>query len=121
MKVSVKDRLKQAMNYRNMTAADLCRKGHFAKATVSYWLNGRNDPNNEKLYLLAKILDVSEAWLLGYDVKMDRDPAQKEIDELAEMVARIKKDPDFRDAVLSLHRLDPDKLNVVKNFLNTFQ
>lgn len=120
MKASVKDRLKQAMSYRNMTAADLCRKGHFAKATVSYWLNGRNEPNNEKLYLLAKILDVSEAWLLGYDVKIDRDPAQKELDELAEMVARIKKDPDFRETALLLYRLDPDKLNAAKNFLSTF-
>lgn len=120
MKASIKDRLKQAMEYRNMTAADLCRKGHFAKATVSYWLSGRNEPKNDKLYLLAKILDVSEAWLLGYDVNMERATTQKELDELAEMVQRIKKDPDFRDVALLLHRLDPDKLNAAKNFLNTF-
>ncbi len=120
MKALVKDRLKQAMDYRNMTAADLCNKGNFNKSTVFYWLNGKNVPKNDKLYLLAKILDVSEAWLLGYDVKMEREIVQKEIDELAEMVERIKKDPDFRAIALSLHRLDPGQLTAVKNLLLAF-
>lgn len=120
MRASIKDRLKQAMEYRNMSAADLCKKGPFAKATVSYWLSGRNEPNNEKLYLLGKILDVSEAWLLGYDVEMARDPAQKDMDELAELSMRIKKDPEFRALVMHINRLNSDQLESIKNLLLAF-
>ncbi|HDL2079330.1 TPA: S24 family peptidase [Enterococcus faecium] len=39
-----------------------------SKSHLSQYVNGKSSPDQHKLYLLAKTLNVSEAWLLGYDV-----------------------------------------------------
>ena len=38
------------------------------KADISQYVSGKNEPNQEKLFVLSKALNVSEAWLMGYDV-----------------------------------------------------
>lgn len=120
MKVELKDRLKQAMRARNMKASDLANVTGIPKSSISYYMSGRSVPKTDRIYQIAKALDISEAWLLGYDVNAEREARQREVDELVSLISRIKKDPDFRAAALLLHRLDPDKLNAAKNFLNTF-
>jgi phage repressor protein C with HTH and peptisase S24 domain len=45
-----------------------------SKSHLSQYVNGKSQPDQHKLYLLSKTLNVSEAWLLGYDVpKEDRE------------------------------------------------
>ncbi len=117
---TVKDRLKQALRMRNMKATDLANATGIPKSSISYYVSGAYEPKSDRIYLMAKALDVSEAWLLGYDVSAEREAKQKEMDELAEMVQRIKKDPDFRAIALGLHRLDPEQLAAVKNLLLAF-
>lgn len=120
MKAQLNERLKHAMRSKNMKPVDLSIRTGIPKSSISYYMSGKSVPKTDRIYLMAKALDVSEAWLLGYDVDVQREAKQKEMDELVEMVQRIKKDPDFRDVALMLHRLDPDKLNAAKNFLSTF-
>ena len=43
-----------------------------SKTDLSQYVNGKTSPGQKKLYLLAKVLNVSEAWLLGYNVNSDR-------------------------------------------------
>ena len=40
----------------------------FSKSHLSQYTNGKFNPDNEKIFLLSKVLNVSEAWLLGYNV-----------------------------------------------------
>lgn len=40
------------------------------KNDLSQYVNGKVEPGQEKLYILAEALNVSEAWLMGYDVPM---------------------------------------------------
>jgi transcriptional regulator with XRE-family HTH domain len=120
MNAKLNERLKHAMRSKNMKPTDLAIATGIPKSSISYYMSGKSIPKTDRIYLMAKALDVSEAWLLGFDVDAQREAKQKELDELAEMVQRIKKDPDFRAAALLLYRLDPDKLNAAKNFLNTF-
>ena len=35
-------------------------------------MSGDFEPKQDRIYLLAQTLDVSEAWLIGYDVPMER-------------------------------------------------
>lgn len=37
------------------------------QSSISDWLNNRYEPKQDKVYLLANALNVSPAWLLGYD------------------------------------------------------
>ena len=40
----------------------------FSKSHLSQYVNGKSNPNNEKIFLLSKVFGVTEAWLLGYNV-----------------------------------------------------
>ena len=81
MKVSTaKDRLKEIMSERNLRPVDILRQSEYYqkelnvslnKVNLSHYSTGRNEPNKEKIRLLAKTLKVSEAWLSGFDVPKD--------------------------------------------------
>ena len=40
----------------------------FYKSHLSQYVNGKSNPDNEKIFLLSKVFGVSAAWLLGYYV-----------------------------------------------------
>ena len=66
-------RLKYAMENRNLKQVDLVNMTNIDKSKISSYLSGRYMPKQDGIYLLAKALDVDEAWLMGLDVPMDRD------------------------------------------------
>ena len=74
---TIANRLKQALEMRNMKQADLVNMTGIGKSSISTYLSGDYEPKQKNLYRLAKALDVNEAWLMGYDVPMERQqPAQ---------------------------------------------
>lgn len=64
----IKDRLKKAIDARDITAADLARKSGINKGAISKYLKGTVIPKQSAVGDLARALDVSPAWLLGYEV-----------------------------------------------------
>lgn len=117
----LKYRLAEAMEIRGIRAVDLIDLTGIPKVTISYYMNGKTEPRANNLYLIAQALDVSEAWLLGYDVAMHRTPEQKKNDQLARLVARIRDDADFFEAVSALDRLSGSKYQTVKRLLMDLQ
>lgn len=111
-KVEFKDRLKQAMDIRNMKAVDLCERTEIPKGAISYYLSGKSTPKADRLYLICKALDVSEAWMLGYDVDMAKTKAQKNNDTIADIVARFRTDGSFANLLEALV-YDDEFLNTV--------
>ncbi|MFB5404259.1 S24 family peptidase [Enterococcus avium] len=83
MKQTTQQRLNQLMSERNLKQVDILNMSlplqketgiKMSKSHLSQYVNGKSQPDQHKLYLLAKTLNVSEAWLLGYDVpKEDRE------------------------------------------------
>lgn len=74
-------RLKTIMKERNLRQVDilekampLCKKYNVKlnKSDLSQYVAGTVLPGQEKLAILGKALGVSEAWLMGYDVPMER-------------------------------------------------
>lgn len=118
MKVAeLKDRLRYAMELNDIKAVDLCNKVDIPKVSMSYYMSGRSEPKSDRVYLLAKALDVSEAWLLGYDVAMERSSDQKDADETVSLFNRIEKDREFKKLMLRINRLNPAALEAVKSVL----
>ena len=116
----LKDRLQQALKSREMRAADLCERTGIPKGAVSYYLAGKSQPKADRLNLIAKALDVSEAWLLGFDIPMERTPAQKENDLLAKLVVKMRSDADFRALVAQLSVLSAEEYDSVKRIVSAF-
>lgn len=42
------------------------------KSDLSQYCSGKTEPNQDKLFILGKALDVSESWLMGLDVPKER-------------------------------------------------
>jgi transcriptional regulator with XRE-family HTH domain len=61
-----------ALLLKGMKQADLCRRANVPKSSLSLYLSGAYEPKQDRIYDMAKALDVSEAWLMGYDVPMER-------------------------------------------------
>lgn len=77
----IKDRLNEALQLRGMTAADLAKKSGMAKSSVSRYLSGENIPRSVAIGKMAAALNVSPAWILGYDLTIDgKDPDEVKID-----------------------------------------
>lgn len=67
------NRLRKALEYNNMKPIDLANKTNINKSLISSYLNGVCKARQDKLDIIAKTLDVSEGWLMGYDVSMERE------------------------------------------------
>ena len=65
-------RLAAALNIRRMKQSELCQMAKIPKSSLSQYLSGDYEPKQDRVYDIAKVLNVSEAWLMGYDVPMER-------------------------------------------------
>ena len=66
------DRLRLAMDARGMRAVELARLTGLSKARISQYTNGIYIPKADAMHKLAHALEVSDLWLEGYDVPMER-------------------------------------------------
>lgn len=110
-------RLRDALHLKNMRASDLCQKTGIPKGAISYYLSGKSEPKADRLYIICKALDVSEAWMLGYDVPMERQPEQKNNDAIADIIVRLRTDAKFFKTVSALYGLDSDQLDSLAQLL----
>ena len=90
MKENTSDRLKQLMNERKLKQVDIlnlslpyCKKYNIKmnKSDISQYVSGKVEPSQEKLVVLGMALNVSEAWLMGFDVSPIRKDNSKEAEK----------------------------------------
>ena len=80
MKESTGKRLRKIMNDRDLKQVDIIRMCQpycekysikLAKNDLSQYINDKVQPGQDKLSVLGMALNVSEVWLMGYDVPME--------------------------------------------------
>jgi transcriptional regulator with XRE-family HTH domain len=113
----LRDRLSEALARKGWKAVDLIERTGVPKGAVSYYLAGKSKPKTDRLYIIAQALDVSEAWLLGYDVPMARTDDQKKNDQLAKLVARLRSDEGFYNTVVALSGLDENQYKGIEQLV----
>lgn len=65
-------RISEALTKRSMRQADLCKLANVPKSSLSLYLSGAYEPKQDRIFDMARVLNVSEAWLMGYNVPMER-------------------------------------------------
>lgn len=117
------ERLKQAIEYSKMTQADIAEKVGIAQPTLSHLQNPeKKAKGSEHTVRLARILGVSPDWLADEEGEMvpeyfmtadpkikvalkamekmpeyAKDASMKEINQIAELIAKAKSDADGTD------------------------
>ena len=100
MKDTCSKRIAKALSLRNMKQSDLCNITGIPKSAMSQYISGAFEPRQDRIFLIANALDVSEAWLMGFDVPMEREiisPDKQELTEGEKMVLELfRKIPEDR-------------------------
>lgn len=86
MKISsTSKRLKEIMKSKNLRQVDILNltkpycteyKVKMNKSDISQYVSGLVEPGQDKLFILGKALNISEAWLMGYDVPKEPEYSQ---------------------------------------------
>lgn len=110
MKETFSKRMKDAMQLRNMKQVELCERTGLGKSAISQYLSGTYEPKQKGVYEIAKALDVSEAWLMGYDVPIER------VEHIKTTITHEEKS--FLDLFNQLDKSDKENLsNYINNVL----
>jgi transcriptional regulator with XRE-family HTH domain len=98
---SCSKRIAEALKIKGMKQYELCKLANVPKSSLSLYLSGAYEPKQDRVYDMAKALNVNEAWLMGYDVPMERQakknsPSEPSLTEgeqlLLDLFRRIPKD-----------------------------
>lgn len=91
-------RLKLLIEERNITQADIVRSAQpfckkygvkLGKTDLTQYVSGKFEPRQDKLTILGLALNVSEAWLMGYDVPMEREIAPNTVPSGDERMSKL--------------------------------
>lgn len=74
-------RISEALRIRGMKQADLCKLANVPKSSLSLYLSGAYEPKQDRIFDMARVLGVDEAWLMGYDVPMEKQASLKSPEE----------------------------------------
>ena len=77
-KVDIKERIKQGLEIREITQTQLAARANIDKGQLSSYISGKYKPRQNNIDAIASALNVSEAWLMGFDVPMERVPNKTE-------------------------------------------
>lgn len=104
-KVSSSERFKTLMNERNLRQVDIlnlvlpyCKKYNVKmnKSDISQYVSGKTEPSQEKLVVLGMALNVSESWLMGFNVGRERkdtpEKAREDFDFLSKFSLLTERD-----------------------------
>lgn len=126
MRASTSDRLKEYMEKNNLRQVDIltkcqpyCRKHgiKLTKSVISRYVLGERKPTADNLIMLARVLCVSEEWLAGYDVPMERDSKALASDRAA-ILADAADDVDLVDRIQKMQQMDPPIRSKVYGYID---
>lgn len=112
-----RNRIREALSIRNMKQVELCEKTGIKKSSINNWLGQRWQPKQDAIMKMAQALDVSEMWLAGYDVPMERPVEQKKSDELVQLITQIRKNEDLKHLFISICNLTNEQRKTIESMV----
>lgn len=115
---TISERLQIAMDKRKIKQIDLSRSAGVNQGALSRYLKGSYEPKSATIYKLALALDVSDMWLEGYDVAMERSKQQKEIDFKNNLYKKIAQDMDLLKTISQYYNLPEEKKKTIRDLVD---
>lgn len=115
---TISERLQIAMDERKIKQIDLARVADVNQGALSRYLKGSYEPKSATIYKLALALDVSDMWLEGYDVPMERSQKQKEIDFKNNLYKKIAQDMDLLKTISQYYNLPEEKQKTIRDLVD---
>ena len=97
MKEKFIERLNSILQKLNLSQADLSKMTGIRSSSISDWLNGKYEPKQDKISIIAEALNVSPVWLIGYDDTASNQSEGYYVDpETAEFAEYLRTRPEAR-------------------------
>lgn len=112
------NRIGLALSLRGWKQVDLVERTGIPKNSINAWVNQKWQPKQKALMSMAKVLDVSEMWLAGYDTPMERGADREKADELAQLISKIRKNEDLKNLFISICNLRDDQRNTIESLVS---
>ena len=93
-----KERLKQAMDARGISATELSNKSGINKSQISRYLSGERSPKQDAVEQMAKVLNVSVVWLLGLEVDITFGLNKTNLERLEAYARKLKELQDLEES-----------------------
>ncbi|HAZ4989446.1 TPA: helix-turn-helix domain-containing protein [Staphylococcus aureus] len=110
---SFKDRLKQIMSERKISQSELSRRTGIGRNSISDYLNGKYEAKQDKVFELAKALNVNEAWLMGFDISKNRKIENNDITSIYSKLTPSRQSNVLKYATNQLEEQNNDSDNLV--------
>lgn len=91
--MNVGERIRSLRKQKGFTQKELSTLSAISEISIRKYENGDRQPKQKAIYQLAKALNVSETWLMGYDVPMERlnlGEKTKKIKEFEKLVSYLE-------------------------------
>lgn len=83
-------RLKSLLQEKKISQSELSKRTNIGKSSISTYLKGEYIPKQDKIYKLAKVLDVSEAYLMGWIDEPKRKPIAPTTFDISDIKRTVK-------------------------------
>lgn len=111
-------RLGELMQMLNIRQTDLVEKTGIPKSAMSMYLNGKREPRQDKLSAIADAYNVNEAWLMGFDVPMERNDNAHSASHLYNKLAQQGVDLSGKNTDWEISgTLDEETYNFLKQYM----
>lgn len=117
---TVAKRLEEALKLTGKKQADLVRLTGLDKGSISHYMRGKYEPKSHAIRKLAIALNVSEMWLWGYDVPIERTAFHNKNERMVVIMTRMRTDSEFFNLIEKLSQLNPEQYDSIKQLINAF-
>lgn len=114
------DRIKERREYLKMSQDDLAKKlGYKSRSSINKIERDASGLPQSKIVAIANALNTTPAYIMGWE--SDKPETSKKIDATTDVLIRMETDKQYSELVLTLYKMDNDRLSAVKAMLDSLK
>ena len=114
------DRIKERREYLKMSQDDLAKKlGYKSRSSINKIERDASGLPQSKIVAIANALNTTPAYIMGWE--SDKPETSKKIDAATDVLIRMETDKQYSELVLTLEKMDNDRLLAVKAILDSLK
>lgn len=114
------DRIKERRECLKMSQDDLAKKlGYKSRSSINKIERDASGLPQSKIVAIANALNTTPAYIMGWE--SDKPETSKKIDATTDVLIRMETDKLYSELVLTLYKMDNDKLLAVKAMLDSLK
>ena len=114
------ERIKLLREKANMTQEELAKLLNTTKQTIyKYEQSVVTNIPSDRVERIAEVLNTTPAYIMGWEA--NKPETSKKIDATTDVLIRMETDKQYSELVLTLYKMDNDRLSAVKAMLDSLK